>query len=115
MNRLRSWQQESFVVWCFFLFFPPKMLPCGQQALRVAGQIRCLSHPLCTGLELSPAPLPLPGARAHPPRPTELLTDLVIPLTHPEARFARFTQARVAEARNERTCGGGGVDIVQCE
>lgn len=29
------------------------MLPCGQQALRVAGQTGRLSHPLCTGLDLS--------------------------------------------------------------
>lgn len=49
---LRSWQQESFVVWCLFFTPPPQILSCGPQALRVAGQTRLLSHPLCTSLEL---------------------------------------------------------------
>lgn len=97
----------------FSFFFPLKCLAGSRRCAWLDRLGACPTHCVPAWSSLLRGHLLL---EREPPRPTELLTHLVIPLTHPEARFARFIQARIAEARNERTCRGlGGVDIVLCE
>lgn len=76
------------------------MLSCGQQALRVAGQTRHTSHPLCTSPELPLFSTATSSWARTAPGPQGSGQVWVTPLTHREAQLALFTQAGVAEAGN---------------